>query len=287
MYRCIRLTNKNFDQFKKIHSLRESFNNLNEDFFSIYKSANLVEQLILRRRVRILINQGKCSGYMWNTNFDKDHCIINSMNVVGENQTAGYMELISSLKNGLTIQYMCEKNDFNYQILKELGFTRREGTLKMRFNIPEEILIPEEEEIALETLIRGRQESIRCKIQNEVFKNDARIPLSVEDIYFDEMQDYYIGNGAILVKKDNDYIGYGQIILDDGNATIVNVGIIREFRGKGYGRALLYYLLRIVKNMGFNDAYIRVASNNTTALNLYRSIGFKEEQEIYWWELKK
>jgi hypothetical protein len=70
------------------------------------------------------------------------------------------------------------------------------------------------ESVNIELFKKGFHEQIRCNIQNEVFKNDSRIPLSIEDIYYDESQKYYYDEGSIFIKKANDYIGYGQIIMD-------------------------------------------------------------------------
>ncbi|WP_406541200.1 hypothetical protein [Clostridium ljungdahlii] len=60
--------------------------------------------------------------------------------------------------------------------------------------------------------------------------------MTLEDIYFDEAQDYYFEKGAIFLKQNDEYIGYGQIVMENDIPVIVNFGILKEFRGKNMVR---------------------------------------------------
>ena len=83
---------------------------------------------------------------------------------------------------------------------------------------------------------KDKDEKARCILQNEIFNNDDRIPINIEDIYYDEAQEYYFDKGAIFIELDNKPIGYGQIIVEDKVAIIVNFGIIEKYRKEGYGK---------------------------------------------------
>ena len=66
--------------------------------------------------------------------------------------------------------------------------------------------------------------------------------------------------------------------------TIVNFGIIKDFRGIGLGKLLLNDIILYAKKSGIKELAIRVDSNNTAAINLYKWIGFKESYKIVVWE---
>jgi len=63
------------------------------------------------------------------------------------------------------------------------------------------------------------------------------------------------------------------------------LGVRREFRGRGYGRALLQNSFREFRGRGFTRAALGVdAANATGATQLYESVGMHEEQENVVWE---
>lgn len=287
MYSCVKLNKKNLSNFIELNKNKDLFNVLNEDFFKLYNESNLFYRFFLRKRVTLLKSDKEYIGYIWATISSKKTYTINAMNIKSNYLSLdNYAILLKTLKENYIITYLVQKNSYNMPILKELGFAIDEGTLKLELclnNIPNFDI---SNDIDFEVFIKGKHEEIRCNIQNEVFKNDSRIPLTLLDIQMDELQDYYVDKGAILVKKDNVYIGYGQIILESENPTIVNLGILKEYRGKKYGKSLLLYLLRLVKLNGYNKTFLKVSYNNIEALNLYRSLGFTVETETYKFELR-
>jgi mycothiol synthase len=63
------------------------------------------------------------------------------------------------------------------------------------------------------------------------------------------------------------------------------LGVRRDWRGRGYGRALLQYSFREFRRRGFTRAALGVdASNATGATQLYESVGMHAEQENVVWE---
>ena len=127
----------------------------------------------------------------------------------------------------------------------------------------------------------GHDEELRCTIQNSVFYDKHRIPLIAEDISCEENEDYYLNNFGVFICENNGRaIGYGQVILSNGLYTIVNLGILADYRQQGYGELLVKYLIEFSYNNSIKDIYIRVEKKNTKALSLYNKIGFKEYQSI-------
>lgn len=142
-------------------------------------------------------------------------------------------------------------------------------------------------DIIFRHFIEGEDEELRCKIQNSVFYDENRIPLSLSDITDEEYEDYYINNfGVFICKNDGQAIGYGQVIYSDGAYTVVNLGILEQYRHKGYGELLLKYLIELCDKNSIKYVYIKVERENINALSLYKKVGFKEDNPIVSWYKK-
>jgi ribosomal protein S18 acetylase RimI-like enzyme len=63
--------------------------------------------------------------------------------------------------------------------------------------------------------------------------------------------------------------------LNGRNGSIQNVGVLPEFRGMGLGRALMLQSLRGFRAAGCVRASLEVTARNSSAVELYRSLGFR------------
>jgi ribosomal protein S18 acetylase RimI-like enzyme len=288
MLKCISLNKKHFNIFTDLNNSSKNFNNLNEDFFSLYRELNFIQRFFLVRRVKLLKKDNEIIGFYWLTKHNTMEYTLNSIYVKDKFDLIDkYMFVIDALSLNGILTYRCEKNSFNYKVLKSIGFEAVEGTYEMQANIKSNIEYNAITDVQFEILQKNKQEELRCKIQNEVFKNETRIPLTIEDIYYDEEQSYYYDNGAVFIKKENEYIGYGQIIIVDNIPVIVNVGILKAYRGNGYGEALMHYLINYLYNQGFSEVKLRVSASNSVAINLYKRMGFSIIKETHRWEYRK
>lgn len=286
MYKCEYLTVKKLQHFKILNDNRKIFNSMNQDFFAYYNDKNPLQKYVLRRQVYLLRFNNDYIGYLWITKYNKNNYFINSFNIQDEkHRLKGGYELIKVLKSNKVVNYECEKNNFNFILLEKLGFKHEEGTIELFKDIYRYEENSTSGNISFETLDIGKQEGIRRDLQNKIFMNNSRDPLTLKDIYYDEEQDYYWKEGSIFIKNNGEYVGYGQIIKDDQIPTIVNFGIIDEYRHRGFGRILLKHLLNLLFQKGYTKAKIKVHTGNITALNLYISTGFKQAREYYRWNL--
>lgn len=285
MYKSINLTLKNIDNFREINKFNTNFSLSNKDFFALYDNSNIIQKLFMRKNVNLLIEENNYIGYIWFEKQNKYHSSINSMNVIEEsNQIYFYKTLISSVVNNSIITYECEDNKVNIDILNKLGFIRAKGFRELEKQCFEYFNTFVPSGITFSIVEMNKDEKLRCLLQNEIFKNDDRIPINIEDIYYDQAQKYYFDKGAIFIKFNNKPVGYGQIIVEDKSAIIVNFGIIGKYRNVGYGKVLLGNLLNIAMDNNFSKVSLRVDSDNIVAFNLYSSLGFKIRKEFYTWQ---
>lgn len=179
--------------------------------------------------------------------------------------------------------YETSEDDLKFD-LKMYGFEKRASNIMLKIDISK-FDKKNDESFAFIPFIKGRDENIRCKVQNEIFYEENRIPIKTKDIIYECSRKAFLKDLAFFGVKDNKIIGYGQILLLNDKYTIANFGIIEEFRGKGYGEALLIHILNQAKIKGLEEVYIKVKSNNTNAINLYKKTGFRETSEISIYEL--
>ncbi|WP_026883030.1 GNAT family N-acetyltransferase [Clostridium akagii] len=287
MHICVNLDKNKMETLKKLNKQRNNFNNLNKDFFAFYNGLNFIQKHFIRKTVKLLKNNGTYTGYIWINNDSRKYYKIESINAKQDaNLSKSIMTLLKSFAKKRTYFYECEKNDFNYKVLKDLGFIEKHGTVEMYCVLENYIDFSIPKSITIRKFLPDVDEKLRCDLQNKIFKKDDRIPLSVQDIYFDEAQEYYFADGSFFIKLGDSTIGYGQLIMNNYIPTIVNFGILDEFRGHGYGKLFIKFFLKLAEDNGFDKIFLKVDYSNKIAFKLYESVGFKICKETYTWKLK-
>jgi len=71
-------------------------------------------------------------------------------------------------------------------------------------------------------------------------------------------------------------VGYGIMSVAAGEAHLLNLCVVRAFRGRGHGRRLLVYLMECARSSAADRIYLEVRPSNREALTLYRRAGFHE-----------
>lgn len=298
-----KLTLNNMESFKGLYSKSMKHENYNKDFFKCYNNQNFLIKFLYRKFMRIIKFNNSDIGYIWyDSPIDKYTRIwalyidSNYINIINKS-TLSYFD-----DNNLS--YEAIDNIENSIILERLGFKKTKYTLLMKMNIEDYNNTNKIYEVynkmvknlhwskkfnlgtafSTRKLVVGKDEELRCNLQNDIFGEWNRRPLSVEDIYSDMSQDYFLKDLCIFGMINNSYIGYGQIIFNRDMFTIVNFGIVNDFRGIGLGKLLLHEIILYAKKSGIKELAIRVDCTNINAINLYKWIGFKEKYKIVIWE---
>ncbi len=85
-----------------------------------------------------------------------------------------------------------------------------------------------------------------------------------------------------LLSCGNDDCGTVQGLVDPrGYGAIQNVGVVTGHRGQGFGKALLLKALHGFKNAGLRSVVLEVTACNSSALALYRQLGFRCRRSLY------
>lgn len=95
------------------------------------------------------------------------------------------------------------------------------------------------------------------------------------------------GMTIYIAEKEDKVIGKVNLQMSDsGTGGIYGLGVLPEFRGNGFGRAILTFGVEKLKDANATEVMLQVAAENGTALNLYKSCGFQETSVMDYFELK-
>lgn len=117
------------------------------------------------------------------------------------------------------------------------------------------------------------------KIFNEVFENPDEVPNDQHLSTLLSNRDFM----AFVVTMNNTVVGGLTIYVlhryysTKPIAYIYDVGIARDFQGKGLGKALIREICHFCRTNGFEDAYVEAESDDIDAVNFYRKTKFSLE----------
>ena len=305
-----RLSSNNFENFKTLNLERFSKENYDKNFFEYYENEKFFLKIFLKKFVKLFTYNKTVIGYIWYEVPVDIPVRVWSLYVKQE-----YLDLLSpnilNSFNNTVLSYETCDDTCNNKMLSKLGFKKVKPSILMSINLKNynkeqqtnnlicslkdnnDLLKKinmlynsniNEVKISIEKVILKKDEELRCKLQNSIFSASTRAPLEIEDIKNDIEQDYYIEDLSLFLKVNDVAIGYGQIIYNRDMYTVVNFGIIKEFRNYGFGKILLNNLIQKAKNMNINELFIRVEETNYGALKLYNWIGFTPQSIINRWE---
>lgn len=133
------------------------------------------------------------------------------------------------------------------------------------FEIPEFI----NPDLQLSEVIADEVEEL-ARVGNITFEDDYSNSLSIikASIEAEDKLQYSL-------KYKNKIIGLGAVTIEDDNLTIYGLGILPDYQGKGFGKALVYLILNDLKRFANKQISLEVNSENTVAYNLYKKLGFE------------
>lgn len=89
-----------------------------------------------------------------------------------------------------------------------------------------------------------------------------------------------------LAVLNNEIIGVGSVNLEGEDVSIFGLGVLPEYRGKGYGKELLHLIVERLLERGRTEITIEVDSDNANALMLYKKTGFHIEVAYEYYSVK-
>ena len=92
----------------------------------------------------------------------------------------------------------------------------------------------------------------------------------------------FLATATWLIAGPEGYIGTVQGVLDRGPiGAIQNIGVVPAYRGQGLGQALIRKALDGFRQAGLRRVYLEVTAENSSAVQLYRNVGFRRAKTLY------
>ncbi len=271
MYRLETLNNSNLNFINEF----DITNEYKEELIEICTNKNIFKKLLLGKNIKYIKSQQKYIGFLWYSKLQYQVYKIHCIKFIPEYSTFEYYKEIFKFFNSCNSIIISENNNLNTTLLIELGFSVERAIIEMERDISSYEEQNNDENISFATFKEGKDEKYRCLIQNKVFDSANRQSINKEDIIYEKYQNYYIPEGCIFIKHKGVHVGYGQLIKKDSKIYIANFGILLEYRGKGYGKKLLKYIVNIAHDLGNSKIYLKCDKKNIEAVNLYIGEGFK------------
>lgn len=283
--------NPKIDGITSVAYSMKLFNSLNDDFINSYYNSGKISQYILKKNCKIIFKNKNIAGLIWADSFKKPSCYVKAFYFSNDMSIEEIVLIFKAMfKFGTTIYIKTTDKDLCVDILRKCGFKENLSLDEMQLSLLEcnvkNFNKDSFDKLKMVNFRDGIDEGTRVKIQNLVFGNETRVPISLNDVKADKLQNYYIPDGNYFLKLEDQFIGYGQLIFYDNNLTLVNFGVIQEYRGLGYGEYFLRSILEEVKSMGYINIKLKVKSNNLAASNLYEKVGFVKSGTLIEWKLK-
>lgn len=108
---------------------------------------------------------------------------------------------------------------------------------------------------------------------------------------FDEIKDFLNEmneeRSGYIIKEDGQTVGCLEIEIKEDNQGFFDIGLIKEARGKGYGKRILETAIEILNEKNAKEVCLIVIGNNKIALNMYEKRGFEVYEKISdWYKIK-
>ena len=79
-----------------------------------------------------------------------------------------------------------------------------------------------------------------------------------------------------VARLDDCFAGYGILSVGAGEAHVLNLCILPQFRCRGVGRRMLEHLIDLARAHGARELFLEVRPSNLAAVRLYQAMGLQQ-----------
>jgi ribosomal protein S18 acetylase RimI-like enzyme len=212
------------------------------------------------------------------------------------NQGIGSMVLNQLIERGLkrgSSEYVCRFPSFRPYVtsfVQKHGFRYDYTWLKMQVNLKSPALVfPHPLGLTIRALNVKKELAVWAQLQNAIFKDYPGYK-AVNTEVLDSITKHSTFDSSLLVigtyfSRPIGYcLGFSFEPLDQEKILrIEGMGVLPEFRRRGYGCALVSEILKRAYIKDHASSELVVLSSNTSAISLYAKCGFKESCRHLWY----
>jgi ribosomal protein S18 acetylase RimI-like enzyme len=178
---------------------------------------------------------------------------------------------------------------YSIRFSEKNGSQKTHTKIKMQVeNIDKSYLMNTPKNLVFRTIDVEREIRIWISLQTDIFANDSSYSeAKVDSIRMIVQHQNFSPDLAILGKVNNTCVGYCVGWLFNPTTTSSNIilrihaiGLLHDYRRKGYGRTLISEVLRRGLDMGYTVSELLVRETNLPAKQLYNEFGFREKYSL-------
>lgn len=280
---------RDLERYKNQLLAYKKFNALNENLYKRYGESSLFNKIQYRSGTKILWEGLDPLMILWTEtrNYNaKLRCLIPLqkeevlLRMPLEEIMPAFHEALPKHLDVHQFEYITTDEPFNENILQRMGFMYRRGLLRMARSLKDVPMNPEE--IILEK-VQIEKIKDRVALQNVIFDNKYRIPLTVTDVLLEISKKTYVPDLSFFLVEEEHFIGYGQITKQPEGFFLVNFGLVPEYRNQGKSKGFLLEILRKAREYGVDEVFLDVNEDNIRAKRLYEEMGFHLETNTCTW----
>lgn len=109
-------------------------------------------------------------------------------------------------------------------------------------------------------------------IREEVFVKEQNVPIEIEMDEFDDPAHH------IIIYENHKPVTVGRLLEKENHYVIGRIAVLKEFRGKQYGKVVMENILTKAKDLGAKEIRLHA---QFYAKNFYEKLGFEAYGEIF------
>lgn len=110
------------------------------------------------------------------------------------------------------------------------------------------------------------------RIREIVFIKEQKVPKNIEIDEFDKIVKHFI------VLYENKSIGCARIRFVDKKAKLERIALLKNYRGKGFGKIVTKYLVKYCKKKNVKEIFMH---SQYHLKDFYRKLGFKQRRKAF------
>ena len=109
-------------------------------------------------------------------------------------------------------------------------------------------------------------------IEEELFPVDPW----TQEMFWSELAQAPEGREVVVLESNGELVGYASMRVAGADGDINTIAVASHVQGKGFGRALMDWIIERFSARGVQQAFLEVRSNHDRAHDLYLSYGFTD-----------
>ena len=181
-------------------------------------------------------------------------------------------------------------SEFWRNLLEEEGFSQVRCYWMMQSDDGKVPSVELPQGFVIESFRPGDEERL-TQVQNASFDGSwGFCPNTVEEVSYRAGMSVCTPEGILLLTHGDDTAGYCWTFIEGDSQNPVGVigmiGIVPAYRGRGLGRPILGAGMEYLQSFGAKYIKLDVDGENSAAIGLYTSVGFKKANELHWFEAR-